>query len=106
MTTSSRERPIGSLPVERAFVLQLEGDADLAAGRLGGRVEHVVSGRATRFRSLVQLLAFLGSATASPREEAPAPAVPSAWTKRRERARGLDERALPARTARKDKRRQ
>jgi hypothetical protein len=47
-------------PPEAAFVLQLRTDADPASGTLAGRVEHVVSGRATRFGSIGELLAFVG----------------------------------------------
>ena len=64
MTTSPSVPATGSLPIDRAFVVQIEAQADLAAGRLVGRVEHVVSGRATRFRSLQQLLDFMDGATA------------------------------------------
>lgn len=68
MTAVRRARSVGTLPVERAFVVQIEAEADLAAGLVGGRVEHVVSGRARRFRSVDQLLDFLDRATStSPR---------------------------------------
>jgi hypothetical protein len=52
------------LPPERAFVLQLDAATDPHGGEVGGRVEHVVSGNATRFRSASQLLAFLRAALA------------------------------------------
>jgi len=48
-----------SLPRHRAFVVQFHTEADLAAGRYTGRVEHVVSGQAAHFHSLAQLLAFI-----------------------------------------------
>jgi len=47
--------------VHRAFVVQLYVDADVEAGRVAGRVEHVVSGQATHFPSLEALLAFIAS---------------------------------------------
>ena len=47
------------LPGERAFVVQLAATAEVAPGRLEGRVEHVVSGQATHFHSLEDLLAFM-----------------------------------------------
>jgi hypothetical protein len=47
------------LPVDRAFVVQLHVEADLARGRVVGRAVHVVSGRATRFDSLKDLLTFI-----------------------------------------------
>ena len=46
-----------SLSVHRAFVVEF--DADLQAGRVTGRVEHVVSGRATLFQSPEIFLAFM-----------------------------------------------
>ena len=48
-------RRIG-LPAERAFVIQLRADANLARGIVRGRVEHVLSGTAAHFRSVEELL--------------------------------------------------
>lgn len=47
------------LPPERAFVVQIAAEADVAAGCCRGRVEHVVSGRATHFVSAAELFAFV-----------------------------------------------
>ena len=47
------------LPAKRAFVVQLLATAEVASGRLEGRVEHVVSGQAAHFSSLEDLLAFM-----------------------------------------------
>jgi hypothetical protein len=47
------------LPAQRAFVVQLGATADVARGCLEGRVEHVVSGQATQFHTLAELLAFM-----------------------------------------------
>jgi hypothetical protein len=47
------------LPSDRAFVLQLRADADPGQGLIFGRVEHVVSARATHFHTLDELLAFI-----------------------------------------------
>lgn len=47
------------LPAQRVFVLQMHADANIAQGRIEGRVEHVLSGRATRFHSLGELLGFI-----------------------------------------------
>ena len=47
------------LPVDRAFVVQFWTTAAVATGRLEGRVEHVVSGQATHFASVEDLLAFM-----------------------------------------------
>ena len=56
-----KRKPPGEQPLSphRAFVVQLREETDIKAGRLIGRVEHVVSGEAARFRSVHELLAFL-----------------------------------------------
>lgn len=48
-----------SLPTNRAFVVQFRVETDLERGRCAGRVEHVVSGQATHFVSLEELLTFI-----------------------------------------------
>ena len=48
-----------SLPAKRAFVVQLHADAQVEQGEFRGRVEHVVSMRATHFHSLEELRAFM-----------------------------------------------
>jgi hypothetical protein len=48
-----------SLPVSRAFVVQLHAEADIAKGRFTGKVEHIVSYQATRFDSLEALVTFM-----------------------------------------------
>jgi hypothetical protein len=48
------------LPAQRAFLVQVRADAEVAEGRLTGRVEHVASGQATHFASPEELLAFMG----------------------------------------------
>jgi hypothetical protein len=47
------------LPVQRAFVVQLYATVAVAQGQLAGRVEHVLSGQATHFHTLEELLAFM-----------------------------------------------
>ena len=47
------------LPVQRAFVVQLYATAAVAQGQLVGRVEHVLSGQATHFHTLEELMAFM-----------------------------------------------
>ena len=59
MTEASRGRP-SALPIDRAFVVQFSPETSPADGHLGGRVEHVHSGRSAHFESLDQLLAFVG----------------------------------------------
>ena len=49
----------------RAFVVQFRGETDVVRGRVRGRVEHVVSGQATHFTSVEELLAFIGQVLAS-----------------------------------------
>ena len=60
------------LPAQRAFLLQVHAETDVAQGRLAGRVEHVVSGQATHFASPEELLAFVArvlTTVDSPRAE-------------------------------------
>ncbi len=47
------------LSPEWAFVVQFRTETELAQERWVGRVEHVVSGQATRFHTLEELRAFL-----------------------------------------------
>ena len=47
-----------ALSPHRAFVVQFYAETELAQARCAGRVEHVVSGQATHFHSLEELLAF------------------------------------------------
>ena len=44
----------------RAFVVQFRTETNVARGQVSGRVEHVVSGQATHFTSVKELLAFIG----------------------------------------------
>ena len=52
----------------RAFVVQFHGETNAAHGKVSGRVEHVVSGQATHFASVEELLAFIGRMLATVRE--------------------------------------
>ena len=47
------------LPTDRAFVVWLRAQPSEAPFAWDGRVEHVVSGQATHFHSLEELLAFI-----------------------------------------------
>jgi hypothetical protein len=69
----SVEAPAALSP-HRAFVVQFRAEADVEQGRCTGRVEHVVSGQATRFASLEELLAFMVRVLAAIR--APPPRKP------------------------------
>jgi len=53
---SGPDRP---LPAERAFVVQLHVEADVARGRVVGRIVHVVSGQTVHFDTLEDLLTFI-----------------------------------------------
>jgi len=55
------------LSPQRAFVVQFRTETDLGRSRCAGRVEHVVSGQATHFSSLEELLAFMARVLASVR---------------------------------------
>jgi hypothetical protein len=48
-----------------AFVVQFDTGSVIGGGPVCGRAEHVASGRAVRFRSLEELLAFFGHELAS-----------------------------------------
>lgn len=64
--------PQSPLSVQQAFVVQFRAETDITAGRFDGRVEHVMSGQATHFHSLEELLAFLARVLTEVRT-APAP---------------------------------
>lgn len=55
------------LSPSRAFVVQFRTETNVARGRYAGRVEHIVSGQATHFGSLEELLAFIGQVLATVR---------------------------------------
>ena len=52
-------QPHPTLPTTRACVVQWRAQPSGAARGWAGRVEHVVSGQATHFHSLEELLAFM-----------------------------------------------
>jgi hypothetical protein len=52
-------------------VVEFDAEADVPAGRVSGRVEHVVSGRATAFQSQERLLAFMAQVLREVRGNAP-----------------------------------
>ena len=47
-----------ALPRGRVFVVQFRNDAELGQDRVVGRVEHLESGRSTRFASSEEVLEF------------------------------------------------
>lgn len=54
-----------------AFVVQFRVGTDVGQGRFEGRVEHVMTGQATHFHSVEELLAFMGRVLAKVRAERP-----------------------------------
>ena len=59
------------LSPRRAFVVQFREETDTARARFSGRVEHLVSGHATRFHSPEELLAFFVQALSAVRAKPP-----------------------------------
>lgn len=59
MADESEKPPAGTLIPEGTFVIQLRSDSDVEERRLGGRVEHVMSGESEPFVSLEALLGFM-----------------------------------------------
>ena len=56
-TTDDAERRLSQAG---AFVVQFLAGSDVGGGNVGGRVEHVASGRSLRFASIDELLRFFG----------------------------------------------
>jgi hypothetical protein len=64
------ESPEGSpLSPRRAFVVQFREETEGAQSHVAGRVEHMVSGHATRFHSPDELWAFFTRILATVQEE-------------------------------------
>jgi hypothetical protein len=53
------------LPSNRAFVVQLRGDAAVEQADFRGRVEHLMSFQATHFESVEELTAFIARVVAA-----------------------------------------
>jgi hypothetical protein len=69
---SSEQRHTGAekrLSSQAAFVVQFVAGSDIRRGAVGGRVEHVATGRSARFASVDELLQFLGDVLAQPTAE-------------------------------------
>ena len=60
-----------SLPANRAFVVQLHTEAQVEQGEFRGRVEHIVSMRATHFHSLEELVTFMAQMVTALQEDDP-----------------------------------
>ena len=63
MGQPTKDKP--PLSPRRAFVVQFHEKTDLERGQSVGRVEHVVSGQATHFQSLDELLSFMARVLAT-----------------------------------------
>jgi hypothetical protein len=63
-----------ALPADRAFVVQLRADADIARGVVSGRIEHVSSDAAALFESVEQLIDCIRDAVARHALPGPDPA--------------------------------
>jgi hypothetical protein len=50
--------------LKAAFVIQFRESTDVQAGRVEGKIEHIASYRAARFRSVDELMAFISSVLA------------------------------------------
>ena len=51
--------PQPAYPTQRAFVVQVHGEADIAQEEVWGRVEHIVSGQAMHFEITQALVQFI-----------------------------------------------
>jgi hypothetical protein len=51
------QRP--TFPTQRAFVVQVHADAAVGQEHVWGRVEHIVSGQATYFQTVEELVQFI-----------------------------------------------
>lgn len=65
---SQQAEKLAPLSVHHAFVVHLRVNSDIARRRIAGLVEHVVSGQATHFQSLEELLAFMARVLTRPEE--------------------------------------
>jgi hypothetical protein len=68
-TSGNREESL--LSPHRAFVVQFRVETGTAPERFTGRVEHIVSGHATRFHSPQELLAFFTQVLNTTRSKPP-----------------------------------
>jgi len=59
------------LSPHQAFVVQFRAETAVEQGRFVGRVEHVVTGQATHFQSLEELVAFIGRVLTQVRTKPP-----------------------------------
>ena len=55
-------------PTQRAFVVQLHAETNVAQSEVWGRVEHIVSGQMTYFQTVEELAQFIVHVLTSPTE--------------------------------------
>jgi hypothetical protein len=70
--TPERDHTPPTLPYERAFVVQFSAETDARRGSITGRIEHLQTGRRSRFVSTDELLAWIMAMLAGadiPRED-------------------------------------
>ena len=72
-TVAETQSPGTDAPLspQRAFVVQFRGPVEAELGHFAGRVEHVVSGRSTRFYCPEELLAFIERVLSDVEEKPP-----------------------------------
>lgn len=61
MSDTAHLRTDAPLSQSEVFVVRFSTNADIDAGLVSGRVEHVDSGRSTRFRDFDELIAFFAA---------------------------------------------
>ena len=66
---TARDQP--SLPTQRAFVVRLYAESKVEKGQFKGRVEHIVSGRSTRFATMKALKDFMRQVLTEGRADEP-----------------------------------
>ena len=55
-------------PTQRAFVVQIHAETDVAQSEVRGRAEHIVSGQVTYFQTVEELAQFMVHVLTSPSE--------------------------------------
>jgi hypothetical protein len=48
-----------TFPTQRALVVQVHAETNIAQGQVWGRVEHIVSGQSAYFQSMAELATFM-----------------------------------------------
>jgi len=95
------ERPAGglsdppSLPYAKAFVVQFSAETDARLERAAGRVEHLQTGRRTRFASVYDLLACIVALLADDHHAPEKPRARARRTSRGPRSKARDAAAPP-----------